>query len=82
MVYNRIPVLASEETTRMLERAKVVAALREQRRCLTFSLRVRQAINNVGPTLRQQASDWREFIISPVFPSSLAISLLYCTVLS
>ena len=32
--------------------------------------------------LRQTASDWRDFITSPVFPSSLAISLLYLTVLS
>lgn len=45
-------------------------------------LTARMRLNSLQATLRQQGGDWKEFYNSPVFPSSLAIALLYLMVLS
>lgn len=60
--------------------------LREEARAISqlqsFSERVTHKRKLVLPRLMQMASDWKEFILSPIFPSSLAIALLYLSVLS
>lgn len=84
VVYQRLPILEADEHLRIVERKR----LRENKRLSdaasprTISQRLAVRVGQVGPALRQAASDWREFIASPVFPSSLAISLLYLSVLS
>ena len=82
VVYRRIPVLASEEVSRTSTRRED----REQHKLahagMSMITRFAHHAGAIGPNLRSQAQDWAEFVRSPVFPSSLAISLLYMTVLS
>lgn len=84
VVYRRLPILEADERVRIVERQR----LREAKRIndvnsnLTAAQRLAVRAQRVGPALDQGASDWKEFFYSPVFPSSLAISLLYLSVLS
>lgn len=83
IVYRRFPILAEEERERIDERraskararaANVPYAPPRQRMSIIFQ--------RARSTFKQSGSDWAAFIASPVFASSLAISLLYLTVLS
>ncbi|KAG8996906.1 hypothetical protein FRB94_011006 [Tulasnella sp. JGI-2019a] len=82
IVYHRLPALARAQAEKDEQQriARVVAAPTEvSRQESLMRSRLTQATRSF---MRNQASDWREFTISSVFPSSLAISLLYLTVLS
>jgi iron-regulated transporter 1 len=82
VVYHRLPILETEEKDRTAARSIRLAQTRETHAQLSLTGRLNIRTKAIGPGLRRLASDWVEFVNSPVFPSSLAISLLYMTVLS
>lgn len=76
-VFTRLTILAEEERPRL----DALVILRQEKSAMgppTLNMR----LNSLQATLRQQGGDWKEFYNSPVFPSSLAIALLYLMVLS
>lgn len=82
VVYRRLPNLAEEEALRNLERKRLRQEARATAQLQSFSERLEHRQKQVLPRLKEMANDWKEFILSPIFPSSLAIALLYLSVLS
>ncbi|KAI5481701.1 hypothetical protein MNV49_002927 [Pseudohyphozyma bogoriensis] len=83
LVYKNLPILGTEESERRARAALEAQPLSDPTPTPnTFAARVAKLRKKVKPTARQMASDWKEFVLNPIFPSSLAISLLYLTVLS
>ncbi|KAK4703100.1 solute carrier family 40 (iron-regulated transporter), member 1, partial [Phenoliferia sp. Uapishka_3] len=82
VVYRRLPILAIEEQGRLADIAIIRATAAKSKSHSNGVDMITVNIKKIGPILRRTVSDWREFITSPIFPSSLAISLLYLTVLS
>lgn len=82
-MYRRLPILAEEEKGRLgrLALLREAEAARERPHRST-SQQISDAWASTKSMLKQAAGDWREFGRSPCFPSSLAIALLYLTVLS
>lgn len=82
VTFRRWPILAAEEQERNSTRRR----LRQEHKAAHDGFTARQLfihrITSARPNFRVLAMDWLDFIRSPVFPSSLAISLLYMTVLS
>lgn len=76
VVFRRLPILGIEEETRLTAYKASQSILTSTPP--TLSLRLLRTKDS----LRQAVGDWKEFISSPVFPSSLSISLLYLSVLS
>ncbi|KAG8883840.1 hypothetical protein FRB98_002779 [Tulasnella sp. 332] len=84
-VYNRLSALARDQAQkdeRHRLHISVASSTETSRPEHSLRARMKRASQAIRSFMRTQASDWREFTISPVFPSSLAISLLYLTVLS
>lgn len=82
VVYKRLPVLGIEECARNVERERSPASTAHVHH-RTYLLRcVWAAFGGARRLVTQNTNDWHEFLRLPVFPSSLAISLLYLTVLS
>lgn len=82
VVFSRCPILATEEHIRNRDRAQARVEAADKRRELSLAQRFGQAARTVGPSLRQSGADWHNFVRQPVFASSLALALLYLTVLS
>lgn len=80
VVYRYLPILRTEEQARNIERQRNAVDAANSRRHLTLVQNVLGQLRDVN--IKQHASDWLEFIRSPIFPSSLSVSLLYLTVLS
>lgn len=81
VVWKRIPILAEEESGRTSSRRQAREEHKLAHESMTRTQLFVHHARGVPSNLRSQAQDWVEFVRSPVFPSSLAISLLYMTVL-
>lgn len=82
IVYRRFPILHEEEQGRLEQQKRQ----HEEHKAVHNSFTSRQLFIHrftaARPNFRLLAIDWVQFVQSPVFPSSLSISLLYFTVLS
>ncbi|KII95449.1 hypothetical protein PLICRDRAFT_48408 [Plicaturopsis crispa FD-325 SS-3] len=84
IVYQRMRSLSRDDAAR----AAVLADLRLDsrrppgRHPALFTLSKEAMLKKCRLFVTAQANDWTEFVRSPIFPSSLAISMLYLTVLS
>ncbi|KDQ53177.1 hypothetical protein JAAARDRAFT_197661 [Jaapia argillacea MUCL 33604] len=86
VVYRRLPSLATEEEQKRKERL-VIRNSQVERPLPTDSRKRRlptpsSVHKSIQTFLKNQATDWLEFVKHPIFGSSLSISCLYLTVLS
>ncbi|KAK4050131.1 hypothetical protein OIV83_003702 [Microbotryomycetes sp. JL201] len=82
IVWQRCPVLGIDEKNRLAARQAARTARQQQLSSLTLGQRAKARLNGIKAAASQLFVDWHDFARHEVFPTSVAISLLYLTVLS